>query len=267
MSHRNGLVHDMPEIEYHSDSAFSQSQAKTILASPAKYRHQLDHPRPPKREFDYGHAAHHKVLGVGLDLVVVDAEDWRTKAAREAADQARAEGKVPLLRREVEKVDAMAFALDDHREASRVLGQPGQPEVSLFWEDERTGVACRGRVDQLAVTPGGLVNVDYKTATDASPNGFARKAAEYGYPVQAAAYEDGLFHIVGERAPCILIAQEKEPPYLVGVYRFDDADLDQGLDRWRDALDLLVKCRTEDHWPGYPDTITALDLPRWAWKD
>ena len=134
----------------------------------------------------------------------------------------------------------------------------------MWWQDKDTGVECRGRVDYLAETGAGLVNVDYKTTTDASPRKFARSAADFRYHMQAAAYEDGLAHLTGDRVPCVLIAQEKEPPYLVGVYRFQDWDVDRGLDLWRDALDLLVKCRTGDHWPGHPEQITALDLPTWA---
>lgn len=262
-----GIYEDVPELEYHADSAFSQSQAKVLLRSPAKYLHSLTNPQPPKREFDFGHAAHARILGVGLDVVTIDAPDWRTKAAKDAADEARAAGKVPLLAHEVAKVDAMALALEDHPEARRILTHPGRAEVSMWWHDERTGVACRGRVDYLAETPAGLVNVDYKTTTDASPAGFSRKAADFGYHVQASAYEDGLAHLTGDRVPCVLIAQEKDAPYLVGVHRFSDYDLDRGLDRWRDALDLLVRCRAEDHWPrwaGADSDINELALPAWA---
>lgn len=264
MSCPAGLRGDVPELEYHADPAFSQSQAKTLLRSPARYLHELTNRRPEKASFDFGHAAHAKVLGVGLDVVAIDATDWRTKAAQTARDEAHAAGKVPLLARDVAQVDEMAKAIEAHPEARRILACEGRPEVSMWWTDDRTGVQCRGRVDYLAETKAGLVNVDYKTTTDASPREFARSAGKFRYHLQAAAYEDGLAHLTGDRVPCVLIAQEKEAPYLVGVYRFQDWDVDRGLDLWRDALDLLVQCRTDDHWPGHPEAITALDLPAWA---
>ncbi len=260
-----GIHADVEELTYHSDSAFSYSQAKTLLDNPARYKWQLDNGgRPDTRAFDYGHAAHAKVLGVGLDIAVIDANDWRTKAAKDAAEAARAAGQVPILRAEAARVDDMAAAIEAHPEARRILATKGTPEASISWTDKDTGVQCRGRVDYLAETAAGLVNVDYKTTTDASPTGFAKLAGRFRYHLQAATYEDGLRHITGDGAPCVLIAQEKEAPYLVGVYSFADWDLDRGLDLWRDALDLLVKCRADDVWPGYPDTITQLALPSWA---
>lgn len=259
-----GIHQCVPEVDYHGDGAFSYSQAKTLLDNPARYKWEREHGRPDKRAFDYGHAAHAKVLGTGLEVAVIDAADWRTKAAKDAADAARAEGKAPILRHEADRIDAMALAIEAHPDASRILACPGDAEASLWWTDERTGIECRGRVDYLARTAAGLVNVDYKTTADASPAGFAKLAARFRYHLQAAAYSDGLLHATGDGAPCVLIAQEKEPPYLVAAYRFSDWDLDKGLDLWRDALDLLAKCRADDHWPGYPDSITELALPSWA---
>jgi hypothetical protein len=260
-----GIRLGVEENEYHAHPAFSYSQAKVLLESPARYKWQQDNGgRPGKREYDYGHTAHAKVLGVGLDIAVIEAADWRTKAAREAAEEARAEGKAPILRHEADRIDLMAQAIEAHPQARRILTTEGEVEASIFWTDADTGVECRGRVDKLAATDSGLVNVDYKSTTDASPSGFAQLAARFRYHLQAATYDDGLRHITGEGAPCVLIAQEKEPPYLVGFYTFSDWDMDRGLDLWRDALDLLVKCRADNEWPGYPDAITELALPSWA---
>ena len=71
----NAIRLGVPEREYHADPAFSQSQAKVLLDSPAKYRWQRDNPPAPRDHFDFGHAVHAKVLGIGLDF-------WRIDAAR-----------------------------------------------------------------------------------------------------------------------------------------------------------------------------------------
>lgn len=265
-----GILPDVPEVEYHADPAFSQSQAKTLLTCPALYHWQLTHPAPRKREFDFGHAAHKKVLGVGLDVEVVPADllssdgGVRSNPAKAWVAERETAGILVVKPDVIETVDAMAAAIESHDAARRILACEGEAEQSMWWTDERTGVECRGRVDFLAATAGGLINVDYKTTTDASPKGFAKSAGNFGYHVQAAAYGDGLRHLTGEDVPTILIAQEKTPPYLVAVYQVSAYDVSTGLTRWREALDTLVDCRARDEWPAYSPDITTLYLPSWA---
>jgi hypothetical protein len=260
----NGIHLGVPEVEYHLDPAFSQSQAKTLLSSPAKYRWGLDNPPAPRDVFDFGHAVHAKVLGVGLDFLTVGYDDWRSKAARDMRDEARAAGLVPMLAKDLAAADRMAEAVLANAGARAILESEGDVEVSMWWDDADTGVECRGRIDKLAATPGGLVNVDLKTTADASLRGFAKSAANFGYHIQAAAYEDGLRDITSEDCPTVLIAVEKDPPHLVALYEFPSEEVGRGLDKWRDALAALVKYRDADYWPGYPDSIQPLYLPSWA---
>ncbi|MCI0689298.1 MAG: hypothetical protein L0Y54_19000, partial [Sporichthyaceae bacterium] len=65
-------AYDIPADEYHADtSALSASGVRTLLASPARFRYDQTHPKPPSKAFDLGHAAHKAVLGAGQDVVVV----------------------------------------------------------------------------------------------------------------------------------------------------------------------------------------------------
>ena len=88
----------MPEDAYHADPApggsLSASGAKLLLppSCPALYQCAGLGRRPPKAEFDYGTAAHMYVLGAGPVIVLIDAPDWRTKAAQDAREEARAQG-------------------------------------------------------------------------------------------------------------------------------------------------------------------------------
>jgi hypothetical protein len=93
----NGFHDDIPEAEYHAhQGSLSVSGAKVLLKAPALFKWQQDHP-VHKDVFDFGSAAHALVLGVGAPLHVVHADSWRTKAAQEERDKARAEGSIPLL--------------------------------------------------------------------------------------------------------------------------------------------------------------------------
>src|SRR5690606_22465308 len=75
----DGLRPGIDETEYHADPALSQSGAKLLLESPARYRWQRDAGEQRRDVFDFGHAAHGKVLGEGRELVIIDADDWRSK--------------------------------------------------------------------------------------------------------------------------------------------------------------------------------------------
>jgi PDDEXK-like domain of unknown function (DUF3799) len=259
------IVHDLDELTYHADPALSSSGARAILRSPAKFDHDRTHGRPERRVFDFGHAAHGLVLGVGQPVVLVDAADWRSKASQTARDEAYAAGSVPLLLREYAVVQAMAAGIRAHPVASRLLSGEGRPEVSMFWRDESTGVDCRARADWLRYPPDGTpVIVDYKTAVDASPRGFARSAAEHGYHQQDAWYRSGVGACMSIDAPFVFVAQEKTAPYLVACYQLDDEAVTAGARRNRAALELFAECTATGVWPGHSETIETIGLPRWA---
>lgn len=267
----DAVVRDLPHEQYLRHPALSFSGAKVLIrpAGPARFRHEREHGRPPKDEFDVGHAAHNAVLGVGPELVVVDAADWRTNAAKEARELARASGKVPVLSATASKVADMARALRAHPIASRLLHpRSGEPEVSLFWRDEQHGVDRRGRVDWLR-TPdadGRLILADYKTTTDASPDAIARSLWSYGYDMQAAWYRDLVVGLgLAKSAPFLFVFQEVAAPYLVHVVEPAPDDLMRGEDKNRRALQLFADCTERDVWPGYNDTgITTVTAPAWA---
>lgn len=260
-----GIVPDLDENLYHAHEALSQSQMKVLLDCPAKYKWSLTHPQPHRDVFDLGHAIHGKILGVGLDVVQVDADSWRGKAAQEAKAAARAEGKVPLLAADVAKVDAIAESVLAHRAARAILEAPGTYEESMFWTDPETGVQCRGRVDKrTALADGTPALVDLKSTADASPAGFAKSVWNFGYHMQRGTYTAGHEAITGETPGFYFIAVEKEPPHLVGVYVLDATAIYRGEQMYRDALDLYVRCTEADYWPGYADEITELASPRWA---
>lgn len=260
--HAPGVYDDVPEDEYHADPSLSSTGARLLVDCPAKYRHTADHGERHSAAFDLGKAAHALVLGVGAPVRVVDADDWRTKAAREERDAARADFETPMLRKDWERVCAMAEALLRHPTA-RAWVEHGRPEVSLFWSDPRHDVPCRARIDYLRDTSR-VVLVDIKTTTNASPAAFTRSVASYGYHVQAAWYQTGARHLLDldEPPPFVFLVQEKEPPYLVGVYELDDDALTAGRHLASRAVAIWRECTDRGEWPAYPAQV--LTLPRWA---
>ena len=249
---------DLPEEDYFANPRLSQSQAKTLLANPARYKYELTAPREERATFDVGHAAHTLILGTGAPLAVIDVDSRRGKAWTDPADTARADGYVPLTRKEADAVHGMRDAVYDHPGARALLELDGQSEKTVLWDDE--DVPCRARLDRLS---DGLI-LDVKTAADASPAGFAKSAANYGYDVQQVAYTRAVQAATGEAPPFVFLVVEKAPPYSVALYTLPPEATERGERRWLDALDLFKQCTATDTWPAYGDDVQTLPWPRWA---
>lgn len=268
-------VYDIDEDTYHKDpvpgGSLSSTGARKLLppSCPALFKHEQDNPSGPKKHFDYGHAAHLKVLGRGAPIVVCDFEDWKTKPAQEKRKAAYAEGKTPLLRHEHDQVEAMAAALKAHPFAAALFDPSrGTPEQSLFWIDEETGVWCRARLDWMpAAQPGRLILADYKTCVSVEPGALQRAVHQYAYFLQAAWYLDGVSALgIAQDAAFVFVAQEKQPPYLVTVFEVDSVALALGHERSHKARRLYAECSRSGRWPGYSLDVQVISLPPWAEK-
>ncbi len=261
------VIDGLPNEQYQDHPALSCSGAKLLLppSCPAKFRWAQDNPPEPCNVFDIGTAAHALVLGCGNPLYAVDADDWRSKYARDERDQARADGYTPLLRKDAVRVHAMAGALVCHPLATALLSN-GKPEQSIFWADEQTGVELRARLDWLPDAREGkrMIVPDYKTADSAHEDAFARSAATYRYDLQIAFYTAAIRAAGLDEDPAfVFIVQEKEPPYLVNVCELDATAEGIGNRLMRQAIDIYQDCNTKDSWPGYADEVTLVSLPRW----
>jgi hypothetical protein len=267
-------VYQMTAEEYHADpvpgGSLSSSGARKLLppSCPAKFRYEQEHGQDHRAVFDFGQAAHLMVLGEGPDTEVVDADDWRTKAAREQRDEARERGAVPLLRAEYERVQAMAAALRQHPVAAALFDPAhGRPEQTLIWRDRQTGVMRRARLDWLPDPgPGRLIIPDYKTCRSAEPAALEKAVQTYGYHQQADWYRAGAraLGLADEAAAFVFVCQEKDPPFLVTVVELDAASLRIGAARNRRAIEVYAECARTGRWPGYSDGIEYLSLPTWA---
>ena len=260
----HGFYSDVDEAEYHAHAgSLSVSGAKTLLQAPAKFRHQLDNP-VHKDVFDFGTAAHTLVLGVGAEIIVVEADSWRTKDAKAAQESARAEGKTPLLAADYQRVQDMADALSSHRLAMLLLSE-GEPEVSAFCEDTDTGVLRRSRFDWL----GANVITDYKSAASSEPAAFVKAAINFGYHQQAAFYTDIAGDLGHPAQAFAFIVQEKTAPYIVTVIELPAELVNVGRARNRAALQRYRDCVESGYWPGYisDDTFATPSAPAWALRD
>lgn len=267
----DGIAAQVDEDDYHRDTtSLSQSGARKLVAPscPAKFKRYRDNPPPPKAEYTFGHAAHTLVLGKGVEILEVDAPDWRSKAAKDARALA-SNTCAPMLTHELAKATAMADAVKAHPFAGPLFDE-GHAELSIYHTDPDTGVRLRGRLDWLRVHEGRNLIVDFKTSTTAHPVEFMRKAADYGYHQQVAWYLDLVTATVSGADPTFLfVVVEKDAPHLVSVIELDSPSIIEGRRLNREAIETYAQCVATDTWPSYPnnDEVQLVSLPLWAFSD
>lgn len=107
--------------------------------------------------------------------------------------------------------------------------------------------------------------LDLKSTDDAGPDGFAKSSANYRYPVQAAWYQDVLDAYYGRHPEnWVLIALEKDPPYAIGIYYFNEMDIARGRIAADRDFKLIAECKRRNQWPDYGMKIQELVLPAWS---
>jgi hypothetical protein len=257
-----GLFPIMPRDEYDALPRVNLSSLKLFGKSAAHYKHAIEHGRRDKDVFRIGRATHMRVFEpeAFADHYLI----WNRKRYGRDWDEfdaaAQADGREVLTAAEHELVVGVGAAvLADPHAAPHVTG--GLPEVTALWD---TGTfQCRARLDYLKTD----AIVDLKTAADASPEGFMRASWRYGYHVQAAWYVDAVRACTERDLPFVIVAVEKEPPYLVQVYEVPAHVLELGRAEYRGWLERLEFCRRENVWPGYASGPLQLGVPAWVSND
>lgn len=252
-----GIYDGISNAAYHRDPALGSTSLKTLATrTPAHYQHDKVTPKFSDA-FTLGTAAHSWILEDDIsDIVVVTADNWLSKAAKELKAAALSEGKQPLLSKEWTQVSAMRDAVMSHPVA-RKLFTGHQAEQSVFWDEDGLMLKCRPD----AWKPGLLV--DLKTTRDANPNEFGKTAHEYGYHQSAAHYIDGVKAAAGEELPFHFVLVEKTAPYLVSVVELDIEAINLGRQLNDRAKRIYRECIETGNWPGYP-TAELISLPMWA---
>lgn len=269
-------LYELAIEDYHRDPcpepSLSNSLIPWLLQAPAKAR--VRHPRlvahpleTESRRMDLGSVAHKLLLGRGRDITVVEADNYRTKAAQEARDAARAEGHIPILMADLK------IAEDMHTAAVRQLiafgcgdvfgSHDGQSELAMVWQDA-SGAWGRNLIDRLLNHLPTWEIWDYKT-TDRSARpedaGLGIHVVEMGYDTQFAMQERGIFTLFPQLAGRLrfrLLFQETEDPYLISVVEPDEATMTIARKKVAMAFALWAACVKNQAWPGYTPKIVKL---------
>ncbi|HUU96837.1 MAG TPA: PD-(D/E)XK nuclease-like domain-containing protein [Phycisphaerae bacterium] len=247
------------QAAYDAVPAVNWSALKYMRESPLEYRYRLTH-RDDKPAWVLGRATHAALYepDVFADHYVVYPGPVRRGKAWDAF-KAEHDGDEILTAAERTEAAMIADAVRSNPNAARYI-DGGYVEQRITWTDAITGLACKGRTDEV----NGRV-IDLKTTRNIDARRFAADVARFGYHCQAAFYQDGLEAngVTGLDSP-VLIAVQNQAPYDVAVYELPDVVVEQGRAEYRRLLEQVLRCTEHNEWPGVaPDTV-QLTLPAWA---
>lgn len=270
-----GFFNNIPAARYHAKElgVVSNSILKILREkSPAHYLAYIrdESPETKSPALRFGHLYHLAILEpdrfARCAITMPDfgaMQSSTNRAKRDTWIAGLPQGTEVVTEDELEQIAAMRAALLKHPVAAGIIKQ-GQAEVTMRWIDERTGLQCKARADWHRPRK---FFMDLKTCEDASPAGFVKAIATYGYHVQHAHYCDGARALGEPVENYLILAQEKVAPFAVAVYHIDAAAEARGFELRERGMDLMRTCLDADRWPGYGDGITELSLPPWSLKD
>jgi hypothetical protein len=266
-------LHKIPAAQYHADPcpvpSLSNSIAKILIdQSPlhawhAHSRLNPSHAAEESSRFDIGSAAHMLLLERRSDgIVIVEANDWRKKEAKEARDAARANGQYPILAHHYARTNEMvaaAYAFIATTELNGIF-ELGLAERTLIW---REGDAwCRCRPDLLSTDR--RIVLDYKTTENAEPEAFIRQIGRMSYDLQAEFYIRGVRTVAEDyESTFVFLAQEVSPPYACSLVSLANAYRAIGQQKVERALELWKHCTATNKWPSYSTRIAYAEPSPW----
>ena len=269
-----GIYHGIDADLYHSDPCVNPSLSSSIAAmiiQKSAYHAKLAHPRlnpafTPNndRKFDLGTAAHNLILEKGDKLCEIEFNDYRKQAAKDERDASIERGEIPLLTKDMNKVEAMDKAFWNFINNSELAGvmDEGNPETTLIWNEQ--GVHCRARLDWW--NPEKKIVIDYKTTKNAEPLYFIDKIIpKMLYDMKAAFYLRGLKACgVQEKHEFIWIVQEDEAPYLCSLIGLDTDLRETGRNKAEYAIQIWKQSIESNSWHSYGSRIHWAKPVNWA---
>jgi hypothetical protein len=269
----------LPEEDYHGDPlTVSSTGLRAMLKSPKKFKHDiLDRlAPPPTREMKFGTLVH-KVILEGADFlktfVVMPEFVGFTKDGRPSTRSGEANDKKQawilehadqtiVSQQELDAIRGIVDSIVEHEDAMAIL-KNGVTEVSGYYVDPETGIACRIRPDFLSAD--GSILADIKTTAKSSEEwDWGRTIWNFRYDVQLYMYGEGAFHINKRRPDYhVHIVAEKTPPYEVAVYPLGVATMELGRKGYHSALRSIADCMKANAWPRRQRRMSDIEVPHY----
>lgn len=284
----NRVVRGMPEREYFAADGISNSTLGRLELG----FHFTKIPLKPSQDLAIGSAVHTKVLTPQdweKDFVVLPEIDWRKKSDKELIGQfienelglkapsvttktgilhflAHNSPKTVLTQESYETVLQVADAIAGNEDASRLLEQLTDVEVSCFATDAETGLLRKGRIDGVITSSNCLI--DLKTTVDASYAEFSHTINKRRYHRQAAYYID-LWNQLNPDQPVhrfLFLAAEKSGEFGVNVFELSPQAIEAGRRMYQRLLREYPRAKAayEKHPSVYAPGIKVVERDYWS---
>lgn len=266
-----GLHIDIPHDVYHADPcatpSLSASIAKRLIADSPLHAWNA-HPRLGNGEREEATAAQdggtlidRLIFDAGPPIVEVKAENFRTKLAQEARDEALAKGHIPVLTHVLASALETSIKVVD-RLASRGIKFSGSSQVTAIWQ---TGdVWKRGRFDHWVEDAATIY--DLKWVKSANPEAIARHMITYGVDIQGAAYVEAVETLRPDLAGRVKFQPlfiENGPVLAMCIRPLAGTMRELGQRKWKRAGEKWARCLAANDWPDYGDS-GQIEAPEWA---
>lgn len=245
---------------------------KLIEESPraawASHRLLGNHRKPTTDSQREGRLWHSVLLENGKGVVVIDADSFRTKAAKEERDKALFEGNIPVIGPKWEVIQAAVPRIQEELKAVGVQFT-GVSEEKFLWEevaDDGTTVFCSGVIDHYSEA----TIFDVKTEPVVNQRLAALSIARSHAILQDASYKSAFVNTYGgerERLTMIYVFIQTEEPFVCVPVVMSGEYQEVSFLKWRRAINawaLHSKGGTDKkHWPGPVQSPTRIEPPGW----
>lgn len=255
------IYENLPQEEYFSIEAASNSGLKLVRRSPAHFKYRED--KEPSPAMAMGTHIHMALLEPErFDkhyIVATEAEDKRSAYYRGLVKDVGADRVLTI--KEHRKLIGMKEAAYRNKRFAAYMSALGRNELSVVTKDPDTGVTIKCRFDRMGDS---LFAFDLKKCQDARGEEFTKPISNYGYYMQVAFYEHVWFCETGERLKEFpLVAVEEDSPHGVICHDLDEIALELGRIHFREALDTYARCLESGVWPAYADESEVTSVTSW----
>lgn len=232
------------------------------------------HASAPSDAADTGSTAHDLLLGGEGKICEIDPalypakttgeipKGWTNAAIREARDDAREKGLIPMLKPDLLGVRAMVKVAREFVADSEIASvfEAGAGEQTVIGREG--DVLLRTRPDWLNLRAG--VSLSYKTTkASVAPARFKRISESQGYFFALEFYRRALKSAGHAGVRHVILAQEQDFPYACSLIELSPAkaelvrlDVERAINLWR-------QCLKEDRWPGYGGRVHVIEPEPW----
>ena len=246
-----GFYHGQPCV----GPSISSSQLRTIFSKSLKHYWDQSPLNPDRESFKdtdatiLGRGAHHLLMGesdFSKFFAISPFDSFRTKESKEWKAEQELNGITVLKAEQLEYIRGMAESLA--KEAPPGILN-GHIELSMFWQDEETGVWLKSRPDAVPNSSGDVA--DLKCVGQIFDDDISRGLSERGYHQQAALVSTALDKVLGvQMENFFLVYVEQKRPHSVRIQTIDPDDIAAGIEENRASLRLFAKALKTGEWPG-----------------